>query len=639
MKKAWWHGAVAYQIYPKSFMDSNGDGIGDLRGIIGKLDYLQDLGVDILWLSPVYPSPLADEGYDISDYYGVDPRFGTLADMDELIAEAGKRGMKIVLDLVVNHCSDEHPWFRDVLENPDSKYREYFYIVDGQEGRRDDGGGDMGMKPSGVGMPADSAAGRSRPGGASGADAGGKRPVGQTGGDWRLTNWRSYFGGSVWEPLGDMGQWYLHSFHKKQPDLNWENPALREEVAKNVQWWLSRGVAGFRIDAIINIKKALPFKDYPADGPDGLCDLGQMLEDAHGIGDFLGELKGRAFAPHDAFTVGEVFNVSPSQMGEWIGEDGYFSSMFDFSGHLYGGNATWHTKPHIGAEDYKDCVFAAQEAAGEECFLSNIIENHDEPRGVNYYLPEELMGAGCELKTRGKKMLGGLYFLLRGIPFIYQGQELGMENTQLPTIDDVSDISSFHQYRSALAQGLGEEEAMRGVRRMSRDNARTPVQWEDAPHGGFTTGVPWMAANPNYKEINAAAQMDDGGSVRAFYKGLIALRKHPLYRDVLVYGRLEPYLREQKDLFAYERVGGRRMLVAGNFSKDVQSMMLPGDGAWDLQDMTTSRGASEDAQDMALPGYGERKCTVLMNNCDGGVETDGRWVRLQPFQLVVLDLG
>ena len=555
MKQTWWHGAVAYQVYPKSFMDSNGDGIGDLRGIISKLGYLHDLGVNLIWLSPAYPSPLADEGYDVSDYYGIDPRFGTLADMDELIAECDKHGMKVILDLVVNHCSDEHEWFQDVLMNHDSSpYRDYFYIVD----KRTDG----------------------------------KLP----------TNWRSYFGGSVWEPLGDTGKLYLHVFHKKQPDLNWENPAVREEVRKNIVWWLKRGVAGFRVDAITNIKKALPFRDYPIDGLDGLSNIGNMLADANGIGAFLAELRDTAFKPHGAFTVGEVFNVGQEHLKEWVGADGYFSSMFDFNGAIFGGGSAWHSKQKITAEDYKDCVFSAQEAANSSCILSNIIENHDEPRGVNYYLPQG------EITDAGKKMLAGLYFMLRGIPFIYQGQELGMENTTIQTIGDVDDCASVNEYHIAREAGFSDEDAMTVVRCMSRDNARTPMQWDGTENAGFTTGKPWLPINPNYKAINAAEQIADENSVLSFYKKLTALRKSTEYGDTLVYGKVEPYLREQKNLFAYKREGVKTLLVAGNFQNEPQEMRLPS---------------------------GTRE--FILNNYDDAVVI-GDTLRLASYQFVVIDL-
>jgi len=553
MDREWWHGAVAYQIYPKSFMDSNGDGIGDLRGIIGKLDYLGDLGIDLLWLSPAYPSPLADEGYDISDYYGVDPRFGTLADMDELIAESKKRGIRLILDLVVNHCSDEHAWFQEALRNPGSPYRDFFYLAD--------------RKPNG--MPP--------------------------------TNWRSYFGGSAWEPFGDTGKMYLHLFHRKQPDLNWENPALRAEVRRNVEWWLDRGIAGFRVDAIMNIKKALPLRDYPADGADGLCDPGLMLAEAKGIGAFLGEFKEKVFAPRDAFTVGEVFDIGPGHLGEWIGPDGYFSSIFDFSGASFGGNVPWHERPKISPEDYKACVMGAQAAAGSACFYANIIENHDEPRGVNYYLPE---GA---ITDAGKKMLAGLYFLLRGVPFIYQGQELGMENAPLNTMDEVRDCATVNSYRTARDAGLSEEEAMAAVRFMSRDNARTPMQWNSSASAGFSAGTPWIAVNPNYRKINAAAQIRDPGSVLSFYKRLVSLRKDPAYRDAWVYGETVPYRMEQRNLFAYRRIGQKELLVAGNFQAEPQDMLLP-PGSW----------------------------RVLLNNMAGPENAEGR-IRLESFQLMVLE--
>ena len=288
MKKQWWHDKVAYQIYPKSFYDSNGDGIGDLPGIISKLDYLKDLGVDILWLSPIYKSPLADEGYDIADYYSIDPRFGTMEDMERLIAEAKKRDMYILMDLVVNHCSDEHEWFRKAVQDPDGKYGNFFYIEDREEGK----------------LPC---------------------------------NWRSYFGGPVWEPLpGRPDKQYLHVFHKKQPDLNWENPEVRREVYKNINWWLDKGLGGFRIDAIINIKKKLPFCDYPADREDGLSCIDNMLAEAKGVGEFLGEMARETFRPHNAFTVGEVFNEKKEEIKDFIGENGYFSTMFDFAETVYG---------------------------------------------------------------------------------------------------------------------------------------------------------------------------------------------------------------------------------------------------------------------------------------------------------------
>ena len=527
MKKQWWHDKVAYQIYPKSFYDSNGDGIGDLPGIISKLDYLKDLGVDIIWLSPIYKSPLADEGYDIADYYSIDPRFGTMEDMERLIQETKKRGMYILMDLVVNHCSDEHEWFQKAIQDPDGEYGNFFYIED----RKND-----------------------------------RTPC----------NWRSYFGGPVWEPLpGHPDKQYLHVFHKKQPDLNWENPKVRQEVYKNINWWLDKGLGGFRIDAIINIKKKLPFCNYPADREDGLSSIDHMLAEAKGVGEFLGEMAKETFHPHNSFTVGEVFNEKKEEIADFIGEGGYFSTMFDFAETVYGKSEKgWYdSKPYLTPEEYKSCIFSAQEKIGDIGMISNIIENHDEPRGVSHYiLPEDLCDAS-------KKLLAGVYFMLRGLPFIYQGQEIGMENTVFRSIQDVDDVSTLDEYRVALAAGLSEEEALKRVSVFSRDNARTPMQWNGSDHAGFTNGTPWLKENPNYRRINVEAQENDEGSVLSFYKALIALRKSEKYKDTAVYGKLVPFLEEEKNLIGFFREGERRLLVLANFQKEPREIAVPAESA------------------------------------------------------------
>lgn len=523
MEKKWWQDKVAYQIYPKSFCDSNGDGIGDLRGIISRLDYLKELGVDIIWLSPIYQSPLVDQGYDISDYYSIDPRFGTMEDMDELLAEAKKRDMYIVMDLVVNHCSDQHEWFRRAMEDPDGEYGKYFYIREGKDG---------------------------------------KAPC----------NWRSYFGGSVWEPVpGHENKYYLHLFAKEQPDLNWENPKLRKEIYKMINWWLDKGLAGFRIDAIINIKKDLRFQDFETDREDGLSDISLMLQQARGVGEFLHEMKQETFAKYGAFTVGEVCNEKPEELPEFIGEDGHFSTMFDFNEAAFGASDKgWYDRQIITAEDYKRCCFEAQRKVSNIGFLSNIIENHDEPRGVSHYLP-----AG-EVTEDSKKMLGGLNFMLRGLPFIYQGQELGMENCAFEDISEINDISTLDQYQVALDAGLSEKEAFEAVREMTRDNARTPFPWSDEENAGFTSGTPWLKINPDYVRINAREQMGREDSVFHFYQKLIALRKSAEYGETVVYGACEPVLEEQKNLMAYYRKGsGHTLLVMGNYQKEVQSVRLP----------------------------------------------------------------
>ena len=524
MKKQWWHDKVAYQIYPKSFYDSNGDGIGDLPGIISKLDYLKDLGVDIVWLSPIYKSPLADEGYDIADYYSIDPRFGTMEDMERLIEEAKKRDMYILMDLVVNHCSDEHEWFQKACQDPDGEYGNFFYIEDRKDG----------VTPC---------------------------------------NWRSYFGGPVWEPLpGHPDKQYLHVFHKKQPDLNWENPRVREEVYKNINWWLDKGLGGFRIDAIINIKKKLPFRDYPVDRADGLSGIDHMLAEAEGIGEFLEEMAEKTFRPHNAFTVGEVFNEKPEEIADFIGENGYFSSMFDFAETVYGkSDRGWYdSRAYLDPEEYKSCIFSTQKKIGDTGMISNIIENHDEPRGVSHYIcPEDLCDAS-------KKLLAGVYFMLKGLPFIYQGQEIGMENMKFNSIEDVDDVSTLDEYQVALNAGLGEEEAFRRVAAFSRDNARTPMQWTDGKNAGFTEGTPWLRVNPNCSRINVKDQEKNEGSVLSFYKKLTALRKSEEYKETVVYGEFVPYLEQEKNLIGYFREGEKKLLVLANFQKAPREVELPG---------------------------------------------------------------
>lgn len=555
MKKKWWMGKVAYQIWPKSFADSNGDGIGDLEGIIGKLDYLKDLGIDIIWISPLYKSPLVDQGYDISDYYDINPLFGDLETMDRLLAEAKKRDMYIVMDLVINHCSDEHEWFKKACADPDGEYGKYFYIAEKKDGK----------------LPC---------------------------------NWRSYFGGSVWEPIPGTDKYYFHAFHKKQPDLNWENPKVRQEVYKMMNWWFERGIAGFRIDAIINIKKKLPFCDYEPDRDDGMVSIVRMLEDAEGIGEFLEEMKHETFDKYDAFTVGEVFNEKDSELREFIGENGHFSSKFDFAPEICGKGGAWYEHETVTPEMYKNAIFDSQLRVADIGFLSNIIENHDEPRGVCRYIPDG------DLNDTSKKALAAVYFFLRGIPFIYQGQEIGMENCPFESIDQIDDISSKDEYKVCRDAGYSEEESMKLLRVYSRDNARTPVQWSDEENAGFSTHEPWMIVNPNYKEINLAKQKDDRNSVYAFYKQMIALYKDPAYHETLTFGRFEPYMRETKNLIAYYRRGeGQTLLVLANFQNEPQTVMLP-----------------------------EAADNVILNNCASvDVDDNGR-ITLGGYQAVMIEL-
>lgn len=515
MQKKWWHDKVAYQIYPKSFCDTNGDGIGDLRGIISKLDYLKELGVDIIWLSPIYKSPFVDQGYDISDYYAIAEEFGTMEEFDELLAEAKKRDMYLIMDLVVNHCSDKHEWFQKALADPDGPYADYFYFRKGKNGN----------PPS---------------------------------------NYRSYFGGNCWEPVPGSDKYYFHMFAKEQPDLNWENPKLREEIYRMINWWLDKGLAGFRIDAIINIKKDLAFPDMEPDGDDGLASCWRMVENVEGVDALLEDLKNHTFAQKDAFTVGEVFNIGVEDLPDFIGENGHFSTIFDFSAHMLSdGKHGWYDAPPISFDAWKKAITDSQMRVQNVGFEANIIENHDEPRGVSRFLPDYAQNAD------GAKMLGTVSVLLRGIPFIYQGQEIGMQNARWNSVDEFDDISTKDQYRMAREAGLSDAEALAVCSVMSRDNARTPMQWKDAPQAGFTSGTPWLKVNDNYPVINVEKEEGQPDSVLHYYRKLIALRKSGEYRELFTYGKFEPAYENADHVMAYYRIlQGRRVLVAANFGTD-----------------------------------------------------------------------
>ena len=555
MIKKWWQDKTIYQIYPKSFCDSNGDGIGDIPGIISRLDYLKDLGVDILWLSPCYASPMVDQGYDISDYYKIDPMFGTLEDMDRLIAEAKDRGMYVIMDLVVNHCSSEHAWFKAACADPDGEYGKYFYIADKD-------------------------------------------------GDKVPCNWRSYFGGSVWSPLpGHPEKVYYHTFHEKQPDLNWENPALRREIYRMINWWLDRGLAGFRIDAIISIKKVLPFRDFPADQADGLCSLNTMLLEAEGLMDLLQEMKQETFAPHDAFTVGEVAGEKEEDIPLFIGKNGCFSSMFDFRELSVGaGEHGWYDREETTAEKYIRAAYEAQELFNRYGFATNVIENHDNPRGASRFIPAD------EISDTSKKMLGAVYFFMHGIPCLYQGQELGMENYPFVSMEEMDDIAAKNEYKVAVAAGLSEKEAFKLAADFSRDNARTPMQWTAGKEAGFTDGTPWLPVNPDYTRINAEDEEKAADSVLSWYRQMLALRKSEPYRETFVYGNFRPVSREKKNLMAYIREGKKRILVAGNYQNVEEDLVLEAPVA-----------------------------KVLLNNLPQLEEKDG-CIRLAPYQAVVLEL-
>lgn len=522
MKRKWWHDKVAYQIYPKSFMDTNGDGIGDLRGVISKLDYLKELGVDIVWLSPIYKSPFVDQGYDIADYYAIAEEFGTMEEFDELLAEAKKRDMYIVMDLVVNHCSSEHEWFKKAMADPEGEYADYFYIREGRDG---------------------------------------KEP----------NNARSYFGGNVWDKVpGTDNKYYLHMFAKEQPDLNWENPIVREKIYEMVQWWLDKGLAGFRIDAIINIKKDLSFPMLEPDGDDGMAMCWNMLGTREEVAVFLQELKHETFDKYDAFTVGEVFNIEDEDIPSFIGEEGHFSTMFDFSAHMLSTSRNgWYDTPPVKFQDFKRAVLQSQMRVKDIGFEANIIENHDEPRGASRYLPVYARN------SMGAKMLGTVSILLRGIPFIYQGQEIGMQNARWNSVEEFDDINTKDQYKVALEAGLAPQEALERISPMSRDNARTPVQWSAEKNAGFTTATPWIKVNENYKEINVEAQEKNPDSVLNYYRKLIALRKSEEYGEVFTYGDVKPILEERDNIMGYAREGdGKKIVVIANFGGEDETITL-----------------------------------------------------------------
>lgn len=547
MERKWWHDKVAYQIYPKSFLDTNGDGIGDLRGIISKLDYLKELGIDIIWLSPIYKSPFVDQGYDIADYYAIAEEFGTMEEFDELLAEAKKRDMHIIMDLVINHCSDKHEWFQKALKDPDGEYADYFYFRKGKNGN----------PPS---------------------------------------NYRSYFGGSCWEKVPGTDKYYLHMFAKEQPDLNWENEKLRQKLYEMINWWLDKGLSGFRIDAIINIKKNLDFPDFEPDAEDGLAACYKMVESAEGVGEFLEELKNNTFKKYDAFTVGEVFNMKPEELPEFIGENGHFSTIFDFCVQcLSNGEHGWYDAPKIDFDTWRKTILSSQLETEKYGFKANIIENHDEPRGASRFLPEYAQNPA------GIKMLGTVSVLLRGIPFIYQGQEIGMQNAKWNSIDEYDDISTKDQYKAALAAGLSKEQALAACGRMSRDNARTPMQWSDEANAGFTTAKPWLKVNENYKAINVAAQEKDPSSVLNYYRRLVALRKSDEFKELFTYGRCVPAYEDTDGIMAYYREDeNKRVLVVANFGSKEAQIRLDGSvkkvllsNTNDAEKSTVSVGASE----------------------------------------------
>lgn len=517
MKKKWWHNAIGYQIYPKSFQDTNGDGIGDIKGIIQHLNDLQDLGVTVIWVSPINVSPMMDHGYDISDYFQIDPSFGSNEDMEELIQEANKRDIKILMDLVINHTSDQHEWFKNAMSNLDCEFADYYVIKEGKNGE----------PPN---------------------------------------NWRSMFGGSAWEKIKETDKYYLHLFTVGQPDLNWENPKLRQELYKVINYWLDKGLAGYRIDAIAHIKKIYEYDNLPADGADGLVTTWKHYRNAEGIGEFLGEMRDTTFKERDVLTIAEMDVENPEKWEEYFGEDGYFSSIFDFFHTPYSVQSDkWREKPIELVETLKEKLFEKQKLAYNHVFFTNFIENHDLSRSPNRFIPKEYIGFESE------SLLATIYFFLRGIPVIYQGQEIGMLDYPKKKIDGYVDLATHNSYENYLLEGYSKEEALKKINIECRENSRTPVQWNDEKEAGFTTGTSWFPVNPSYTKINYKAQRQDKNSLLNYYKKITSLRKDMKYEDIFVYGETIPLFEVVKGCVSYcrQKQGEAIFILTNCTSKDM----------------------------------------------------------------------
>lgn len=510
MDKTWWKESVVYQIYPRSFMDSNGDGIGDLQGIISRIDYLKNLGIDVIWLSPVYKSPNDDNGYDISDYQDIMDEFGTMADWEELLDEVHKRGMKLIMDLVVNHSSDEHPWFAEARKSKDNPYRDYYIWREGK---------------------------------------GGKEPA----------NWYSNFGGSAWEYDETTGEYYLHLFSKKQPDLNWRNPKLRREVYKMMKWWLDKGIDGFRMDVINFISKPDEFLDGVPKPGKKYASGSQFYRNGPHIHDYLQEMNREALSSYDVMTVGEMPGVTPELAQDYTSDERNELNMvfqFEHMGLDNGPNGKWDLKP-LKLIDLKENLTKWQNALEEKGWNSLYFNNHDQPRAVSRF------GDDKTYRVESAKMLATLLHMMKGTPYVYQGEEIGMTNIRFDDIEDYRDIEIMNFYREQKEEGTPEEQIMESIYVKGRDNSRTPMQWDGSPNAGFTSGTPWIKVNPNNKDVNAEDAQKDPGSVYHYYRKLIQLRKT---HEIIVYGRYELLLETHPELFVYKRtLNGGTLLVICNF--------------------------------------------------------------------------
>lgn len=514
MKKAWWKEAVVYQIYPRSFMDSNGDGIGDLNGITEKLDYLKELGIDVIWLSPVYQSPNDDNGYDISDYQAIMTEFGTMEDYDRMLARAHELGIKIMMDLVVNHTSDEHAWFVESRKSVDNPYRD-FYIW--RKGKED-----------------------------------GKEP----------NNWGSCFSGSAWKYDEQTDMYFLHLFSKKQPDLNWDNPKVRDHVFDMMNWWCEKGIDGFRMDVISLISKPEGLPDG-IPGENGYADSG-CANGPH-VHEYLQEMNRKVLSKYDLITVGEAAGVTLEEAKKYANADGSELNMvFQFE-HVSGSE---HEKTHYGKWDghkmplpeWKANLSKWQTGLSHEAWNSLYLSNHDQPRSVSRYGNDSE-----EYRERSAKLLATCLHMMQGTPYVYQGEELGMCNAYFDKLEDYRDIESINAYHELTEQcGVSHEEMMGYLKRISRDNARTPMQWDDSKNAGFTTGTPWLKINANYPEVNAKAQVNDPDSVFSYYKKLIRLRHE---NEIIVYGDYELLEAESEETFIYKRTyENEHLMVLCNFT-------------------------------------------------------------------------
>lgn len=502
-KKKWWKNAVIYQVYPKSFQDSNGDGIGDIKGIISRLDYLRTLGIDAIWLSPVYRSPQDDNGYDISDYQDIDPMFGSLVDMEELIAEAGKRNIKIIMDMVLNHSSDEHRWFVEAKKGKDNPYHDYYVWRDGKEG----------VPPNDM---------------------------------------TSAFGGSAWEWVPQLGQYYLHQFSVKQPDLNWDNPKLRKELYDMILWWMDKGVGGFRFDVI----------DLIAKEPDR-----KITSNGTRLHEYIREMTANTLSKGNLLTVGEAWSATPETAKLYSNPDGSEVSMvFQFEHIMLDqepGKDKWDMIP-LSLPALKRCYEKWQNTLFDKGWNSLFLDNHDLPRIVSRW------GNDGKYRVESAKMLATMLHGMQGTPYIYQGEELGMTNVQFPDISDYEDIETLNVYKERIAEGYPKEAVMKSIYARSRDNARTPMQWNDGRNAGFTDGTPWFALNPNYTVINAENALEDKNSVFYYYQKLISLRKE---YQVFLDGSFTLLLPEDEKIFAYVRKNeDSELLVCVNFTDEELSL-------------------------------------------------------------------